>query len=321
MMSRFNCLNNYLNNFQGKKVDPDSYVYTTFIMCGQEYVPGALTLAESLRVVDPDIERYLIYTEDVDVSELRESFICIKVPYLSIKCKPLPTHRMRRNYGSWIDKSFTKLNIFNPNIWPLGFNKKIIYIDADQTCVGDMSHLSLLDTPAIGYGSQFIQGNPANLYSLKHGDRVNPWEIGRWMNNLQVVCASGVMVLYPNAPIFQHVLRLMKPNFGYNLRNGYEEQILLKTFVDLQINSFHIDGRYYHNLYDISNVVCINYFGHKKPWHESNTIYPDTFIFNHFFLLSYLRRHHKELYDTLPDMIKRPKIKYEDEGRNSDELN
>lgn len=275
--------------------------YVTFVMRGDEYIKSAIVLAKSLKATGTTHPFFVMHTNDIsdngklDLGKFFDGII--EIPYLQISCRKMSTLRMQEIYQSWIEYSFTKLNVFNPTYWPNV--DKIIYLDADHVVLKNIDRLQFLHTPALGYDSYFkpLKGDKQNAktktladtYALNLGDPISSKILNEIMSTNGRVGQTGTMVIKPSKEIFDAVLNLLnhytinKIPYGYSNHNGFEEQLLAEVLIRQNITSYHITSNFYYNMSDFQAPIhVLNFYGSEKPWHATKNEYIDTFIWRYF---------------------------------------
>ncbi|MGI4814583.1 MAG: hypothetical protein ACRYGG_14795 [Janthinobacterium lividum] len=287
-----------------------TYGYVTFVMGNGHYLNGAKVLATSLMKTNSKFPIILFVTPDVviDAECLMLFDEIITINYITHKCKNLMTDSMDRIYGSWIEKSFTKLNVFNEK-WYSRRMEKIIYLDADQIVLENLDHLFNLPTPAMSFDSEysdmyFIQGINNPFKHLTSGDIV-PYKMLRDNFYKNIVAASGTMIISPNQMFFDRAIAILKSydEYGHKIYNGFDEQLIAETLIDLKINSTHISKLYCWNAGQYQALrsgmaYVINYYGRSKPWLSPKIKYFDEFIWEYFF---HLKREYTDSHLTRRD--------------------
>ena len=119
------------------------YAYVTLIMLGDKYIPGAITLAYSIKRLDSNADLIVLVLPDVSEKGINlSSTFYDKV----IHVDPIyvPNWRTKNQPNrKYLDYVFTKFHLFN-----LTQYKKIIMIDADALILKYPDHLFTLNTPA-----------------------------------------------------------------------------------------------------------------------------------------------------------------------------
>lgn len=296
------CLDEYLEGY---------FAYVTLVMNGPRYVAGAAVLGFKLqRLMQTEsstmIKRYCFVTQDVnqvDQEFLRTCFDhVILVPCIQATTTPMITTRQRELYQSWINGSFTKWNIFNPNLYPEGPPDKVLFLDCDLLPRRNLDHLFRLSAPAACFSNwlsiRYAGPNGVrDLYEyhqpLKHGEWVSPHLITQAINLRREVrnhrdsftfAVSGVVVLIePNFRVYHEMLEILRQHqaerrpYGFpGVYSGADEQMLCQLMLYLYERDnkhiTHIGPGYVWNAgkeFWVPNEeerAVIHYYGSNKPW-------------------------------------------------------
>lgn len=272
-----------------------NFAYATFIMNGNSYLEAAQVLSTSILNTNTLHPLIIMVTPDVS-ADARLKLLpffhhIIEIPVIEYPCKPLITPTMNTIYGAWIEKSFTKLNVFKESVYPIKYDK-ILYLDADQVVLENLDHLFNLPTPALSFDSEFSNKyHGKGIYNpykyKKHGDVIDYRSIAENFYNC-IVGASGTMVLTPDDTFFQAAINILKNYqiYGHKLYNGFEEQLLAETFIHTKTHITHLSKTYswcagqYHALSN-GKAAVVNYYGLEKPWLKQSN-YVDQFVWHYF---------------------------------------
>lgn len=197
-----NTLKHLQNEFR-KKIPRPRYAFVTLVMCGDDYVKGALILAWSLRQQKTQHELIVMVTPDVSVSAmrlLRKLYDrVIKVQYIKTRVKSALRGKKYRREDTWIQYSLTKARMLN-----LTEYDKIVWLDADSIVLNNIDELFALQTPA-GICSSIRNHN------YWHGLKIPEMEIENAVENNYGVHGC-VMVLTPN--LDHYLLASSLPQIG-----------------------------------------------------------------------------------------------------------
>lgn len=282
-------------NSGGSKMFSNSHPQTaivTLVMCGDAYVPGALCLAHSYRLLSGKSSLICMVTSDVSdrarfsLSQLFDHVI--QVPYIQQTCLPLNTPKKEWFYASWKSVSFTKWNIL-----ALEPFDKVLFMDADTICIQKgwvESEIWSLSPPAGTFSSPWhAPWNPRaikeNPYALcKHGDFLSLEDIRFSLEYGSVIIGTSVLI-EPNLSMwkgFKDWLSSQYPTFGAaHCSSMVDEQAIVKFYTNYHNTSW----TYLHQKYNVipwkmnpwigdHKPAVLHYFS-KKPWDIDRKEYPD----------------------------------------------
>lgn len=213
---------NYGESYKSPRFMLDSggnskYAYVTYIMMDDRFIPGAITLAYSLKVVGSKADLVAFVTPDITVEGKRVLRIffdnVIVINYLDISPK-----KFKKKYLQHI---FTKFNLFN-----LAEYKKVVYLDADTMVVKNPDHLFTLDTPAgvyIGKSKEPVDigKNYKDLCSIaSHGSIIpdSMTNADKIVNRRNYGISGTLLVLTPKVGELDDIC--------YDTTNGYTKRML-----------------------------------------------------------------------------------------------
>jgi lipopolysaccharide biosynthesis glycosyltransferase len=232
-------------------------IICTLVMCGDKYVPGALVLAQSVHK-KTSVPIWCMYTSDVSlaaVAVLEEYFDrCIEVPMIEHDVIEMRSKKQQDIYGSWISKSFTKWNIFNPELFP-GVSQ-VLFMDADMLLLEDISDVFKLCEDSCDVAATFsspwtkpFAPHGENPYyhnrSLDHGESVNHDDIKKGLENS--ICAIASMVLVrPNKNVYNGMMDILaaKEPYGTNSVSSFDEQMLAQLILKYNLRAKNIHQSY-----------------------------------------------------------------------------
>lgn len=209
------------------------YAIVTLVMRGDDYVPGALVVAQSLRQVGSRAAD-LVCMVDASVSErartaLGRLFDAVReVRRLTFPVLPLPTDRQQECYGAWIHDSFTKWNALG-----LTEYEKVLLVDADLLFVENPDPLFAEVVPPAGVFWTLTVGPIRNHYpaDLRQGDPVPRRSIERALRHKGMVVWASIVLLRPDPTALPDFITYMRREtatgqpFGYpSCYSGYDEQ-------------------------------------------------------------------------------------------------
>jgi hypothetical protein len=128
--------------------DPAKHAYVVTLFLGDDYVPGALTLAHSIKQSGSTAARVALVSSDV--SEKARKLLSlvyskvVEVPVIDVKV-PLKRRNDKKQDAklAWISKAFTKLNALN-----LVEFEKVCLLDADHICAANPDAVFKVTAPA-----------------------------------------------------------------------------------------------------------------------------------------------------------------------------
>lgn len=147
--------------------EPKRCAWVVLLMIGKAYAPGALVIAQSLRLVKTRHELVVMVTDDVPEetrAQLRLVFDrVVDIPYIEHTARRYDAKRQMEAYGGWMDRAFTKWNCL-----ALTEYDKVILIDADMAAVANIDDLFDLPAPAACYSdpwaAPYKPDGSVNLY-------------------------------------------------------------------------------------------------------------------------------------------------------------
>jgi lipopolysaccharide biosynthesis glycosyltransferase len=232
-------------------------IICTLVMCGDDYVPGALVLAQSVHKKTA-IRVWCMYTSDVTpaaVAVLEEYFDkCIEVPIIQHDVIEMRSKKQQDIYGGWISKSFTKWNIFNSDLFP-GVSQ-VLFMDADMLLLDDISDIFDICGADADVAATFsspwtkpFSARGENPYyhgrSLEHGEIVNHDDIKRGLSDSICPIASMVLVR-PNKDVYNGMLEMLATNGMYGTKSisGFDEQMLAELILKYNLRCKNIHQSY-----------------------------------------------------------------------------
>ena len=245
-----------------------SYAYVCLIFGSDSYLPGALTLNQSIIDSGSKYDRVCMYTDDIGesaIERLRNVFTkIVKVDYIEIKTIPLKTLK-QENYYPWIGKSFTKWNCLQ-----LTEYKKVLFCDCDFIFTTNCDELFNLSAPAATFSSPWAEcynkdrTNLRNPYMVAgkepaHGDKINSKTILTSLNN-SFVGYGSLVLLRPSENHF-NLLKcwLIKSQpYGHMGVSGFDEQSIAEFYIKEM-------GRKWTNIHQ-----RFNFCPRKTAWLEPN---------------------------------------------------
>lgn len=170
-----------------------AYAWVTLVMRGDNYVPGALVLAYSLKCLGTKADIICMVTNDVSThakEQLAAVFTrVIVVPYLEHPTGEWKTSKQKKIYSCWANQSFTKWQCLS-----LTEYEKVCFIDADMLAITPCDSVFQLSTPAGTFSNPWQQRHP--LYAnLKPGLRVSPDLVHSALTSGSAMVANGGCIL------------------------------------------------------------------------------------------------------------------------------
>jgi len=248
------------------------YAWCCLVMLDPAYALGAIVMARSLDRVNTAHQKWCMYTADIEQKyvdmKARAFDKLILVPILQHRVNKLKSRKQNEIYGSWIEKSFTKWNILNPDLFDA---EKVILVDADMIFLENCDDLFDLPAPSATFSSpwcsNYMDNSRRRIYNpytgageLAHGDLVRRENIKRGFNN-SILCLACMVLVEPKREYYDEMMRTLfeHPRFGNsNTISGQDEQLLVRTFLNLEIDFHHI-----HQMY--------NWIAGKWDWLDKNT--------------------------------------------------
>lgn len=276
-------------------VTTSDYVVVTLVMIGDDYVAGALALANSLaRAGKPLLKFDQICMVTNDVSQqarelLLRHYSLFDVEYIEHQVKPMKTQTQEELYSTWSSRSFTKMNCL-----ALTQYKRVLFIDADMIVLRDISPLFSLPAPAADFNYIWsrarLWGGTPYFYTknLQAGQAIEPSRITLALNS-GTVAAGGIMLLEPHPQALDVALQEIKGDnktpYGYGGYSSPDEQAMTVTAIKLGQTWHHIGSEaqivprqsLIHGYYDITRPYAFHWIS-GKPWDPKNYGYDDVYI-------------------------------------------
>ena len=267
---------------------PPKCAWVVLIMIGESYVPGALVVAESLRMMKTKHDIVCMVTDDISVGardKLRGPFDnVIEVPYVAHPTRPFSSKKQIELYGGWIDRSFTKWNCLS-----LVQYDRVILVDADIIAVTNCDDLFELRPPAACYTNPWAfpwqAGGMPNPYlksgkDLAHGTLIPASQIETALRSESFVGLGAMVLLEPNSADYSAFLEMVRssPVFGaeYKTLSGADEASIAAFYAHKGWT--HIHQRYLAVPWKQKWVSCdiraYHYHG-RKPWDMDPNEWPD----------------------------------------------
>ena len=213
--------------------DAKHYGYVTLVMKGDNYIPGALILAHSLKVVASAHSLIVMITEDVspkarDALSLLYDYV-VNVPYIEYKglTKEMKTDKQKEKYKEWASGSFTKWNLLNLNQFMKSDKldkseditfEKLLFLDSDKIVISNIDHLftdETLQCPAGTFSSPWTNKHSTSglidYYpkSIQHGEVVPADSIYDALYNNGFVAVGTGMLFRPNEKQYHKFIEML----------------------------------------------------------------------------------------------------------------
>ena len=222
---------------KSKPLKKQRLAYVFLLMKGNSYLPGILTVAQSLKMTGSDIDRVCMITKDKNISKstidvIKKSGLfarIVEIEYLKAPHADMSERSTGIYY--WMGESYTKwqcLNLYK-------YYDKVLLLDADLIVVKNIDHLFELEAPAATFSyprskrftnGVVIENNHAMVPQL-HGARVDNELVVKFLM-LEGQLTASMVLLEPNEIVYNRVLdyidRLNKRKddiVAYGI--GYEE--------------------------------------------------------------------------------------------------
>lgn len=266
------------------------YAWVTLVMKGDDYIPGALALAQSLRNCETKSALVCMVTDDVTNTNALSTVFdqVVKVPYLEYKTRDMKMKRQNELYGGWMSVSYTKWRALD-----LKQYEKVMFIDADALVMKNMDFLFEMQAPAATFSSPWATNYKTTKYrdkEIKEG-QMEEFTIAYPQCHNDIVPADQIMKeLVGGGYTFIASLVLLEPTgsedfksaldqlvdqsgFGFNNYSTPDEQSLAWYYAR-KGTSF----RYIHQIYNFiihkpewigtQTPYMLHYFNKLKPWHS-----------------------------------------------------
>jgi len=274
------------------------YAWCSLVMLGDNYVPGALVAAYSLKKVETKYPVLCMVTYDV-TADARESLLkcfdgLVEIPYLEHTTIPMRSHKQRDIYGAWMNKSFTKWNVLNPELLPY---EKVIFFDADMYVVKNIDHLFDIPGPAGTFSSPwaapYVKNGYYNPYTdakggeLAHGAPVPNEMIKdglRPQTAMGFVWHASLVLVMPNNIIWAQYKKILNNKAPYGWKycaSGFDEQVLAELYLQAGVQMYNIHQMYNWIIgkYDwIDEPAHVFQYYNKlsaKPWNVNRATWDD----------------------------------------------
>ena len=247
------------------------YAYVTLVMRGDNYTPGALTLAHSLRRTGTKHDLVCMVTDDVEgVEALAQVFDHVKlVTYLTYNTWPRWNKKSEARYGPWMSMSLTKYRCLE-----FAEYDKIFFLDADVLVHRNMDCVFKLRTP----GGTFSNTGKA------HGEMIYPTDVENMARGKFYTCVASSLLLSPGVNVYSKFLAYL--NKSYREQNNMLGIKDMKSGIDEQLIAFFYSFRLGLNWTNIGNSFqscwwvkpdptmqppfLTHYVKEIKPWEDNS---------------------------------------------------
>lgn len=276
--------------------DITTRAWVVLVMLRDEYACGAAVVAQSLRQVGT---KYPIWCAYADITPEAVAMLAshfdrvVEVPIIEQTCVPLKSAKQNIIYGSWIEKSFTKWNIMNPELFPL---ERVVLLDADVNVLSSIDDIFDLSAPAATFSSPwvgpYVDGRRDARTAINHG---NPYcdiidgvpvdldhgaVVEKWRLEVGLKCAIGpianMVLVEPSVKSHEIMLGRLRerPRFGSSAcQSGHDEQLLARVWLDMNVPPTNIHQEYNWYVGKTSwlrpgQVPKTHQFYNGKPWRD-----------------------------------------------------
>lgn len=266
------------------------YAIVTVVFKDHEYIEGAKVLAYSAKLTKSDrlADLVCMITPDIKIwldnhpnqNKLFKALFnyVVEVPYIKHDVKKFFSNKLEKNYGHWINVSFTKWNCLS-----LVQYEKVLFSDADQIIIRDISEIWKLNTPAASFG--FKTSIPSLKYLLTENEIksidqiiITPERLNKHMDKNSKVpfftLGGQCILLKPSMEDYKGLIKMINKEeiYGYpNSVNGADEQSIAQYYIEKKVNIYTLNQSYSFTPwaeYSLKGKVepkIIHYLG-DKPW-------------------------------------------------------
>ncbi len=261
-------------------------VWCTLVMLNEEYARGAIVVAKTLRILNTKYPIWCMVAlgiSDECIACLSEYFDrIVRVPLITHNVISMKSKKQNDIYKSWIHHSFTKWNIMDPQLFPVD---KVILVDADMLFLQNCDELFDVAAPAATFSSPWAfpyhkkRGGLYNPYGeMKHGATVPHHKIRQGFRR-SFLCPACMVLVHPTATSYKMMLDILTSSEYYGDKacvSGFDEQLLVSTWLATKQNIQHIHQRYNwlvgkpQWLLNNEKPMTQQYYN-GKPWRENPT--------------------------------------------------
>jgi FkbM family methyltransferase len=280
------------------------FAYATTVFRGDGYIPGALTMAHSLRMSGIDISKIdIIITVTPDISakaiqalKLVYDHVFVK-EYITFKTGPLETQKQVKIYD-WSSDAFTKWHILAYDQY-----KKIIFLDSDLVICQNLDHVFKESAPLGTFTLLWIEqgdNNPSkyhkkakykNYYkSIKEFGQVPPNVIKNALTD-GFVSSGHLVMIEPDKKEFKEFMEMVKSmepfKMGHSIsmmdeqslahyQSGVKGRSWTKLTHSYNFVMWHVDK--IHRILRSNKLILpkVIHFMFDNPWETPRYKWPDS---------------------------------------------
>ncbi len=232
-----------------------SFAYVTLVMLNEEYALGAVVLAHSLRMTNPDADLICFVDDSVKPKTLQLLTMYFDyVPKVSLIRRPTkrPLSKRAQELYLWIDASYTKW-------WLLALDKyeRVCFLDADLVVTNNMDHLfrslpelilQAMDNPWVDSANKknrdpYYQGKKDKRYKsyyldVDEGNIVDPELLRKGLRDGYVGSAHIVVLkphLYDFLNLVEHLTKALPGSYPTRHVNGEYGSLTCSSGADEQV--------------------------------------------------------------------------------------
>ncbi len=253
--------------------------WVTLVMKGDNYIPGAQVVAQSLKstAIPSKYPSICMITDDVkDYKSLLKVYDkVVIIPYIEYNTRQMFSAKQEKIYSPWSKISFTKWNllkfksesftVYTRGSLTLGDSEekkieclnldKVIFLDSDLLITENIDDLFDLSAPAAIFSwpdsKPYLSTGISNPYGvLKHGQYVNNLDIKKAMISKSFVGMGGIVLIEPNIKLYNLMIKILNAStkrdfYGHrNCLSMFDEQIIAETYMHVDVKWTHIHQVY-----------------------------------------------------------------------------
>lgn len=271
-----------------EKQDGTPCAWVTLIMLGDSYVPGALVLAESLRLVQTKHQLVCMVTPGVS-EDARAALRCVYDRVVCTRtvhraCSFLPGRRQALRYGmAFLSRVCTKWFCLTLEDYRL-----VCFVDADIAFQKNPDDLFNLQAPAGSFVNPWQKEDRFYMWP-KHGQRIDNKYIQRAMaHRTGFVVFGSLVLLEPDKSMFVDLTMNigMEGTHGNEIltTSGPDELAICQLMLAKKKEWTHIGPRYQaiswktygpSGVINARDIIGYHYHGEQKPWDMKIDQWPD----------------------------------------------